>query len=416
MTTLARPIVIVGASTAGSSAAATLREQGFEGAVVLVGAEPHAPYDRTPLSKDFLLHGRSEESLLLRSSTFWTDHDVDLRLGVPAARVQLEEKVVHLDDGKGIPYSKLLIATGSRNRPPDIPGSSLDGVHTLRTLADGNDLRSSITSGQRVVVVGMGFIGCEVAASLRSHGAEVTAVEPQSTPLRHAVGDTLGSTVASLHREHGVELILNDSVDRFEGELSVDTVVTTSGRRLECDLVVLGLGAEPVCDLAIDTPIAVGNGIVVDEYCRTSVDDVYAAGDVANFYHPLFERHVRFEHWHHAIKHGSAAARNMLGAEDVYDEVPWFWSDQYDASIQMAGSTLDCDLSVVRGDVTSKSFSLFYLKENRLRAVLSLNRAKETLPATRLIRANVPVDASKLADEATELRRLARAAIANHST
>lgn len=409
MSRVAERVVIVGASTAGASAAATLRREGFDGAVTLVGAERHPPYERPVLSKEYL---RGEQSLpLLHPASFWDEQGVETRFGVAATRLDPHEKVVELADGERLGYDRVLVATGGHNRRPPIPGIDLAGVHGLRDVADADAIRADTRAGGRAVVVGMGFIGCEVAASLAMLGMEVTAVEPQPAPLATVLGDEVGQAVADLHRTHGVDLRLGDAVDRFEGHRDrLRAVVTRQGHRLETDVAVVGLGIRPATGLLEDTGVAVDDGVLVDAHARTSVEGVYAAGDVARFHHPLLGRRIRVEHWTNAVKQGAAAARSMLGVGEEYAEVPWFWSDQYDTSIQYAGHAPDWHELVVRGDLDARRFTAFYLAGGRLQAAVGFNRPRDVRAATRLIAAGVHPTVAELRDETTDLRQLARAA------
>jgi 3-phenylpropionate/trans-cinnamate dioxygenase ferredoxin reductase subunit len=400
--------VIVGASTAGATAAATLRQEGVEGPVVLLGAEPHPPYERPPLSTGYLQGKTSLEQLWLRPAGFWQEHGIDLRPGVAATRVDALGQAVELADGTREPYERLLIATGGRNRRPPIPGFELEGVCDLRHVADADAIRRRAEPGARAVVVGLGFIGCEVAASLRARGLEVTAVEPQPTPLAQVLGEDVGAVVAGLHRERGVQLALGDAVDHFDGDGAIEAVVTRQGHRLACDLAVVGLGLEPATEIIADTDVAVDDGIVVDEHARSSVPGIYAAGDVARHWHPLLGRFVRVEHWQHALKHGAAAARAMAGTGEPFTDVPWFWSDQYDTTIQYAGAPAEWDQLVLRGDVAARQFSGFYLGQGRLQGVVAVNRPRDVRAGMRLIAAGGAVDPRQLADEDVDLGRLAR--------
>lgn len=404
------PHVIVGASTAGANAAATLRQAGVEEPVVLLGAEPWAPYERPPLSKGYLQEPTPVDELLLHPPDFWAEHDIELRTGVAATRVDAGEQVVELADGGRQPYGQLLIATGGRNRRPPIPGIDLDGVCDLRDVADADAIRGRAEAGGRAVVVGLGFIGCEVAASLRAVGMAVTAVEPQPQPLAHALGEDVGAVVAGLHRERGVELALGDAVAHFDGDGALEQVVTREGRRLPCDLAVVGLGIEPATDVVAGTGVTVDDGVVVDERCRTAVPGIHAAGDVARHYHPLLGRYVRVEHWQHALKHGAAAAREMAGAGEAFTEVPWFWSDQYDTTIHYAGAPVGWDRLVLRGDLEARRFSGFYFDAGRLRGAVGVNRPRDVRAAMRLLAADGSVDPDELADEDVDLRELAKRA------
>ena len=402
-------IAIVGASLAGSSAAATLREEGFDGRVVLIGAEPQPPYDRPPLSKNYLRGGMPFEKTLLRPLEFYRERNIEMRLGTTVTRVEPEKRILELPGGERLEFDQLLIATGGRNRRFPIPGLDLPGVHDLRTVADADRIREAIAAGGRAVVVGMGFIGAEVAASMRQSGLEVVAVEPFKTPLYRALGEEIGRVVEGLHRDHGVELILEDAVTAFEGAGKVERIVTRNGRRVECNLAVFGLGIEPATELVAGTTVRVDNGIVVDDQCRTNVPGIFAAGDVANHYHPVCGRQMRVEHWQNGVKQGAAAARSMLGRSQSYDEVHWFWSDQFDANIQYAGFHADWDTIVVRGSLAERKFLAFYLADGRVESVVAINQGRDLRRTLPIIKARVRVDPARLADPTVDLRTLAPA-------
>ena len=398
--------VVVGASLTGGGAAATLRQEGFEGRVILIGAEPQPPYERPPLSKDYLRGESSFEQALVQPPGFYGENGIETRFGVRATRVDAAEKVVELGDGEGVAYDKLLIATGGRNRRFPIPGLDLEGVHDLRTVADCERIRTQIAPGRKAVVVGMGFIGSEVAASLRQSGVDVVVVERNKVPLRRVLGEEVGRVIEGVHRDHGTTLIFDDTVAAFEGAGRVERVTTQGGHRIECDFVVVGLGVEPVTELLASTGAEIDNGIVVDEFCRTGVEGIYAAGDVANHYHPVFERRIRVEHWQNALNQGPAAARNMLGKDEPYDDIPWFWSDQYDFNLQYTGFHKEWDELIVRGSMEERNFVAFYRKDERVLAAVAVNRGKDLRRSMRLIKAQRPVDATKLQDPDVDLRAL----------
>ena len=402
-------IAIVGASLAGSSAAATLREEGFDGRTVLIGAEPQLPYDRPPLSKNYLRGTTSFEKTLLRPPEFYRERDIEMRLGTTVTRVDAEKRTLALQDGERLEFDQLLIATGGRNKRFPIPGIDLPGVYDLRTVADADRIREAIGHGGRAVVVGLGFIGAEVAASMRQSGLEVVAVEPFKTPLYRALGEEIGRVVEGLHRDNGVEMILDDAVTAFEGSGKVERVVTRNGRRIECSLAVFGLGIEPATELVAGTPVRVDNGIVVDDQCRTNVPGIFAAGDVANHHHPVCGRQIRVEHWQNGVKQGAAAARSMLGRGQSYDEVHWFWSDQFDANIQYAGFHAPWDRMVVRGSLPERKFLAFYLTEGRVESVVAINQGRDMRRTLPIIKARVAVDPARLEDPNVDLRTLAPA-------
>lgn len=399
--------VIVGAGLTGGSAVVALREEGFQGDLVLIGAEPEVPYERPPLSKEYLRGEATFEDMLVRPPNFYPDKGIETRFGVRATKVDLEGKVVEFKDGNRVLYDKLLIATGGRNRRPPIPGLDLEGVYDLRTVSDADRIRSQVGPGRKVVIVGMGFIGSEVAASLRMLGVEVSVIARSKLPLDRVLGEEIARVMESIHRDQGVEMVFEDAVEAFEGIGRVERVRTQGGQVIACDFVVVGLGIEPVTEIVAGSAVQIENGIVVDEYCRTSVEGVYAAGDVANHYHPVFDRRIRVEHWQHAIKHGQAAARSMLGSQNPYDEVYWFWSDQYNYNLQYAGFATDWDELIVRGSLEKRKFVAFYLKGGRILATVGMNRGKDVRQSMGLIKAGVQVDPARLRDEAVHVSDLA---------
>lgn len=399
-------VVIIGANLAGGAAAITLRDEGFDGRVILIGAEPHPPYERPPLSKKYLQGEKSLAEITLRPAEFYAEQKIETRFGVWARRVDPPAKMVELETGERIPYDKLLIATGVRNRKLPVPGADLPGIYSLRDVADTDAIRTESIAGRKAVLVGMGFIGSEVAATLRQLGVEVTVVEPLQLPLVHILGEDMGRVFESFHREHGVQMYFEELAVRFEGDSRVQRVITRSGRQIECDFVVVGVGVEPVTEIVEGTGVKLDNGIVVDEYCQTNIEGIYAAGDVARHYHPLIGRHIRVEHYQNAISQGMTAARNMLGRQQVYNEVHWFWSDQYDYNIQYAGFHGEWNQFVVRGSLEERNFIGFYLKDQRIGAAVALNRPKDLRLTMPLIQAKTQVDANHLADESVKLRSL----------
>jgi 3-phenylpropionate/trans-cinnamate dioxygenase ferredoxin reductase subunit len=398
--------VIVGTGLAGGNAAVTLREEGWRGRIVMLGDEPGIPFGRPPLSKTYL---RGEESLdgwLVKPADWYGPHEVELRTGVTVKQVDPGLKQVKLDGGDTVEYDKLLLCTGGRNRKLRVPGADLPGVYQLRTQAESDAIRRAARPGARALIVGMGFIGSEVAASLRQMGLEVTAVLGGKAPLTAVLGDQVGNVMAGIHRNHGVRLVTEDRVVGFEGSAHVARAVTAKGARIDCDLAVLGIGIEPLVDVVKGTSIALDNGILVDAACRTSVPDVYAAGDVANQLHPVFGR-LRVEHFNNAEKQGRAAARAMLGDQRPYDYIHSFWSDEYEHKLEYLGYARTWDQVVIRGNLEALQFLAFYVSNGILQAALGLNRggdpeidADGELAAYReLIRSQVPVSARALADE-----------------
>ncbi|MGH2793435.1 MAG: NAD(P)/FAD-dependent oxidoreductase [Actinomycetota bacterium] len=400
------PIVIVGASLTGGSAAVALRHEGFDGPVIMIGGEKHPPYERPPLSKEYLRGEQPFEKSLVKPADWWATNNIETRFGETVETLDTSAREVVLAGGERIGYEKVLIATGVRNRKLQAPGVELAGMHQLRTVEESTAIREDASKAKHAVVVGMGFIGAEVAASLRTLGLDVTAIEPTPTPLHRVLGAEVGGAIGALHADHGVHMRFEDVATSFEGSDRVETVVTKSGERIPADMVVVGVGVEPVIDPVAGTDIEVDNGIVVDERCRTNVEGVYAAGDIANHFHPLYGRRMRVEHWQNAMRHGTHAAKSMLGSADPYTEVHWFWSDQYDANIQYAGHHREWDSLVIRGSIHERSFLAFYIKDGLVDAIAALNRGKELRRGMGLIKARKPVDEASLRDESVDLKTL----------
>ena len=407
-------IVIIGASLAGATAAATLRDGGFEGDIILVGAESRLPYNRPPLSKGYLRGQDRFDDQLVKPEDYYAGARIELRLGVPVTSIDPGRKTVALADGERLGYDKLLVTTGSRNRRLEAPGADLPGLYQLRTVEDSDRIRDAAKRARRAALIGFGFIGCEVAASLRQLGLEVAVVEGHRVPLARALGPEVGAVLRDIHRDRGVELVLEDAVAALEGQGRVERVRTKNGRVLECDFAVAGIGVVPNAELLAAAGAGVDNGILVDEHCRTSLPDVYAAGDVANHMHPLFGR-LRVEHWNHGDRHGRAAGRTLLGDDAPYDYVHTFWSDQYEHVVEYVGFARSWDRLVFRGRPESRKFLAFYMKDGVVAAVSSIDRGgdpedprgdSELKVAVDLIRRRVPANPDELADEAVDLRRL----------
>ena len=404
--------VILGAGLAGGTAAMALREEGFGGEVTLLGAESRPPYHRPPLSKTYLRGEERFEDQLVNPDDSYASQGIHLQLGARALRIDPEAKLLELERGGPLAYDRLLVTTGGRNRRPAIPGLELEGVLQLRTVEESDAIRAAAVPGRKAIVVGMGFIGSEVTASLRQLGVEVASIEGARVPLARVVGERVGQILAEIHREHGVDLVLEDSVAAFEGAKRVERVRTAKGRTIECDFAVVGVGISPNSELLEMAGAATQNGVLVDELCRTSVPDVYAAGDLTNHQHPVFGR-LRVEHWNNAFNQGRAAALSMMGKGRPYDYIHSFWSDQYDQSIEYVGFAEKWDEVVFRGKPESRQFLAFYLQDGALRAVFGLNRGGdpedpaddgELKVCVPLIRERVRVDAALLGDEDRDLR------------
>jgi NADPH-dependent 2,4-dienoyl-CoA reductase/sulfur reductase-like enzyme len=400
--------VIVGAGLAGAKAAETLRAEGFDGRVVLVGEERELPYERPPLSKGYLLGAAERASAQVHDASWYAAHDVDLRTGVRATALDVAAHRVQLDTGEELPYARLLLATGSSARHLPVPGAGLDGIHYLRTLPDSDRLRANLTGGgRRVVIVGGGWIGLEVAAAARTHGNEVTLVEPLPTPLHAVLGSAMGQVFARLHRHRGVDVRTGIGVQGFRGSGSVAAVVLADGGEEPADLVVVGIGAVPNTGPGEAAGLDVDHGIVTDAALRTSAPDVFAAGDVASAFHPLYGRHVRVEHWANALNAGPAAARSMLGHEVVHDRVPYFFTDQYDLGMEYSGlGSPDADV-VCRGDVETGEFIAFWLRDGRVEAGMNVNIWDVTGPIQALIRSGREIPVDRLTDPDVPLAELA---------
>jgi 3-phenylpropionate/trans-cinnamate dioxygenase ferredoxin reductase subunit len=402
--------VIVGASLAGAKAAETLRDEGFDGRVVLVGTEEERPYERPPLSKDYLRGEVGREKVYVHDESFYAEHDIELRLGRTVESLDTSTSELALDDGERLRYDRLLLSTGAEPRRLSIPGAELDGVLYLRSVQDSDVLRERLERGGAVVVVGAGWIGAEVAASARQRGLEVTVLDPVGVPLERVLGAEVGAIYRDIHTDHGTEMLMGTGVEAFEGDKAVERVRTSDGRELECDFVVVGVGVEPRTQLATQAGLAVDNGISVDKHLQTSVPGVFAAGDAANAHHPFYGEQIRVEHWANALNQGPAAARNMLDRTVAYDRLPYFFSDQYDVGMEYSGFARTWDRVVFRGDPSTREFVAFWLVEDRVVAGMNLNVWDITDSIQRLIRERVPVDERRLADPDVSLDELAAAA------
>ncbi len=404
--TTAKTFVIVGASLAGAKAAETLRAEGFDGRLVLIGAEHERPYERPPLSKDYLRGEVGREQVYVHPEAFYAEQEIELRLGRTAVSLDTSISQLALDDDERLRYDRLLIATGAEPRRLSIPGGALDGVLYLRSVVDSDALRERLDRGGSVVVVGAGWIGAEVAASARQRGLDVTIIEPASVPLERVLGPELGAVYRDIHVDHGVHMLLETGVDGFEGSSAVERVRTSDGRTLDCDFVVVGVGVRPRTALAADGGLYVDDGIVVDEHLQTSMHRVFAAGDVAMAAHPHYGR-IRVEHWANALRQGPVAARNMLGRSEVYDHVPYFFSDQYDVGMEYAGYARTWDRVVFRGDPASREFIAFWLVGDRVVAGMNVNVWDVTDQIQDLVRSGVHIDDRRLANPDIPLEDLA---------
>jgi 3-phenylpropionate/trans-cinnamate dioxygenase ferredoxin reductase component len=398
--------VIVGAGMAGGKAAETLREEGFDGRVVLIGSEPERPYERPPLSKDYLRGESERAAVYLQEDPSWYEqHEVELRSATSVESLQVGERAVVLEGGEQIDYDALLLATGAEPTRLAVPGADLEGVHVLRTLEDCDALRGVLDRGGRLVVVGAGWIGCEVAASARQRGMEVAVIEPQSVPLERVLGPELGAFYRDVHLDHGVVLRLGTGVEAIDGSGRVERVRASDGTTLEADAVLIGVGVTPRTALA-EGVLDVDDGILVDAGLGTSVEGVFAAGDVANHDHPLLGR-LRVEHWANALEQGPAAAHAMLGQDVSYDRVPYFFSDQYDVGMEYAGHSRPDDEVVFRGDPATREFIAFWLRDGRVAAGMNVNVWDVNEHIQALVRSGMTVDVARLTDPDVALDEIA---------
>jgi 3-phenylpropionate/trans-cinnamate dioxygenase ferredoxin reductase component len=398
--------VIVGASLAGATAAATLRQEGFDGRLVLIGTEDHPPYERPPLSKEYLRGEQPFEQALVRPADWYEQNGVELRTGARVVQTKARDREVVIAGGERIAYEALLLATGSRNRKVDAPGADLPGVFDLRRAEDADRIREAAAGGARAVCVGMGFIGAEVAASLRSLDCDVTVVEVFETSLYRVLGSEIGRALESIHRDHGVKMLFNEAVARFEGDGRLERVTTSGGKTIEADLAVVGVGTQPAVEVMAGTGQDQDGGVPVGPSLETSIPGVFAAGDVARHDHPVFGP-LRVEHYDNALKMGEHVARSMLGKIEVFDDPHWFWSDQYDSKVEMAGFAPTWDRMVVRGSIEERSFCAFLLDGNGvLRSTVSLDWKRDVRRSFELIRRQVAPDPAALADPEADLRTL----------
>ena len=409
-----KPMVIIGGGMAGGTAAATLREDGFGGPVVIISAEPGLPFGRPPLSKTYL---RSEENLdgwYTEPVDWYRAHDVELLTESAVTVVDATAHSLVLASGRELEYQKILIATGGRNRQLRIPGAELPGIYYLRTVAECDAIKREAVAGRRAVVVGMGFIGCEVAASLTQLGVGVTAVYPSRDPLDRVLGQQIGALIGAIHRSKGVRLLPGAQVAAFEGTERLAAAVTADGERIGCDFAVVGVGIEPDVPAFPGSSVSQENGILVNELCRTSAADIYAAGDVANHLHPVLGR-VRVEHYNSAGHHGAAAARSMLGSAAPFDYIHNFWSEQYEHTLQYVGHATKWDDFAVRGNLEERKAVGFYLLAGVVRAAIGFDRGgdpeyepdSEIAACARLVARRAQPGRSALTDEHTDLRSLA---------
>lgn len=398
--------VIIGGSHAAVQLVISLRQNGWEGQITVVSEEPHMPYHRPPLSKAYLAGDSSEEQLALRAPAAYEKLDVNFMLGVSVTRIDTQAYKLELDNNQTLPFSKLALCTGARARPLPIPGADLQGVHYLRTMDDVGGIQQSAASAKTAVIIGGGYIGLETAASLRKLGIAVTILETESRLLKRVASETTSEFYLRLHQQHGTDIRCNTMATAIEGDAAVTGVVCGDGNKISADMVIIGIGVIPNTELACGAGLDVDNGVLVNEFAQTSHRDIVAAGDCTNHPNPMLKTRLRLESVPNATEQAKAAAASICGIEKQYAELPWFWSDQYDVKLQIAGMNQGYTDAVIRGDSGSSSFSVFYLKDNLILAADCINRPKDFMLAKKLIMQGKPTEAAALADETTELKTL----------
>ncbi|HET9163298.1 MAG TPA: FAD-dependent oxidoreductase [Solirubrobacterales bacterium] len=401
-----RTFIIVGASLAGAKAAEELRERGFDGRVLLIGSESERPYERPPLTKDYLRGESDRESIFVHEEDFYARHEISLLADTTVSAIDPAKASVTLQDGRELGYDRLLLTTGAEPRRITVPGAELEGIHYLRTLADCDLLRDRLNRGGGIAVVGAGWIGSEFAASARQAGHEVTLIDPTALPNERIFGPEIGAFYRDVHARHGVELALGEGVEAFEGDGALARVRTSSGRVVDCDLAVVGIGVIPRLELARAAGLSIDNGILVDDGLQTSAPGIFAAGDVASAWHPFYEKRIRVEHWSNALNQGPAAAGAMLGEPVSYDHIPYFFSDQYDVGMEYSGYAPDWDEVVFRGERASGEFIAFWLRGGRVVAGMNVNVWEVNDQIRSLIGSRQILDAAELADPDTPLGSL----------
>jgi 3-phenylpropionate/trans-cinnamate dioxygenase ferredoxin reductase subunit len=403
--TTTRTLAVIGASLAGAKAAEAARDVGFDGQIILIGDEPGMPYERPPLSKAVLRGEKEPGTARVHPADFYATHDIQL-VTDHAVALDLAVRRVELAGGAGIDFDTAVIATGAAPRPLPLAGADLAGVHYLRTIDDAVRLRDAIRSSTRVAVIGAGWIGSEVAASARQMGADVVLIDPAPVPLQRVLGDEIGAVFRDLHADHGVDLRLGVGVARLHGNKTVEAIVLDDGRVEAADVVVVGVGVTPRAELADATNLRVDNGIVVDEHLETNAPGIYAAGDVANAWHPHYDRHLRVEHWANALNQGITAGRNAAGNRETYTRLPYFFSDQYDLGMEYVGYSDPTDRVVVRGDLATREFIAFWHHDGIITAAMNVNMWDVVDDLTALIERRVAVDPARLTNPDVAVRDL----------
>jgi len=398
--------IIVGAGHGAGQAVSSLRSGGFDGRLIVIGDEPYIPYQRPPLSKKFLAGEMEVERLYFKPEKFYQDRNVELMLNTSVTKINRDAKTITTDKGETIAYDKLLLMTGTRVRKLQVPGADLAGIHYLRSIEDVDHMRDAFQPGAKLVVIGGGYIGMEVAAVAKKLGLEVTVVEALDRIMSRGIGEEVSNFFQDMHREEGVTILTGKGVEAFDGDTKVSHVICADGSKVEADIVVVGIGVLPNQELAQEAGLKCENGIVVDEYCRTDDPNIFAGGDCTFHPNPLLDRMLRLESVHNAVEQGKTAAASMLGQPKAYAQVPWFWSDQYDVKLQIAGMPDGYDNHVVRGDPSTRKFAVFYLKDNRIICVFAISAMAEYMQGRKLIEKAVDVSPDRLADTDINMKEI----------
>ena len=408
---MSETVVIVGAGHAAGQTAASLRQKGFSGRIIMIGDEDWVPYQRPPLSKAYLAGELDTERLFFKPEKFWPEHDIETILGVHVDAIDAAAKTLTLSNGHSVQYDKLVLATGSRARELPIPGNELHGVHYLRNIDDVEKIQPAFKAGARLVIVGGGYIGLEVAAVGRKKGLDVTVLETENRVMNRVVATEISDFFQQMHTHEGVKLELGRRVKEIQGDEKVTSVKCADGFSVATDICIIGIGIIPNTEVAAAAGIKCSNGIVVDEYCQSSDPDIFAAGDCTRHPNPILGRHLRLESVHNAIEQGKTVAASIVGTPVAYAQVPWFWSDQYNVKLQIVGITEGYDQFVIRGKPDERSFAAFYLQNGKLLAVDAINSPREFMLGKKLVAAGARFDIAELGDADKDFKELATAAL-----
>ena len=396
-------MVIIGCGQAGGQAAASLRQEKYEGPITMIGQEPYIPYQRPPLSKQYLSGEQEKEKLSLRQESFYSEKEINLKLETSVLSLDPDKRELQLENDETVTYDKLLIATGGRPRKLEVDGHTLKGIHYLRNIDDVDAIKTQMSVSQNLVIVGGGYIGLEVASVAIKKGLTVSVLEMESRILERVTTEEMSAFYHQLHTDEGVNILTSTQAKAFRGSETVESVVC-GDHEIPADLVIVGIGILPNTEMAEAAGLKTNNGLVVDEHCRTSNEHIFAAGDCTNHPNPILNRRLRLESVPNAMEQGRVAASNMLGGAKSYASMPWFWSDQYEHKLQMVGFSKDSDQSIIRGDMASKSFTVFYLKDDSIIAADSVNNPKEFMASKQLVGKKASIEA--LADTSIELKTL----------